>query len=194
MYKGNNPTAIQSQRWFVEGMISLMAEKPYSKITVQDLCQRSDLSRQTFYNFFSDKEEVLRFCIEQSYREQFQRIADRDIIGLPDILEAFFTVVADTRCLLNAILRDGLDWILADEMQRCVSLFTDLFIPNSNDPNIFLPYSKVMLAGGLSQMLILWIRQGEELTVQQMAELITAFMDGGLFDPTGLTINTSSQR
>ena len=59
MYRGSNPTALQSQQWLTESLIALMEEKPFAQISVQELCRRADLSRQTFYNFFSSKEEIL---------------------------------------------------------------------------------------------------------------------------------------
>lgn len=51
MYEGNNPTALHSREWLVDSLLSLMEDNPYSRITVRDICNKADLSRQTFYNF-----------------------------------------------------------------------------------------------------------------------------------------------
>ena len=67
MYRGSNPSALQSQQWIVDSLISLMEVKPYQQITIMDICKRADLSRQTFYNVFSQKEDVLRFCMQKEY-------------------------------------------------------------------------------------------------------------------------------
>ena len=58
MYSGTNPTALQSQRWIADSLTGLMLEKSYARITIQDICKRADLSRQTFYNFFNSKESI----------------------------------------------------------------------------------------------------------------------------------------
>lgn len=67
MYRGSNPTAIRSMKWLSEAMMDLLKEKQYSKINVKDICTRADLSRQTFYQIFNSKEEIIRHCIKQSF-------------------------------------------------------------------------------------------------------------------------------
>lgn len=61
MYNGNNPTALNSRDWLVQALLSLMNSMPYSKITVKNICTKADLSRQTFYNFFETKDDIIRF-------------------------------------------------------------------------------------------------------------------------------------
>lgn len=62
MYRGNNVTAIQSQRWLGEALIDLMKEKAYSAITIADICKRADLSRQTFYNVVPLFRNYAKWC------------------------------------------------------------------------------------------------------------------------------------
>ena len=76
MYVGNNATAIRSQKWIVDSLLSLMEQKPYAEITVRDICKAADLSRQTFYNVFDSKDEVLCFRLRNEYQRQFARFCD----------------------------------------------------------------------------------------------------------------------
>ncbi len=186
MYKGTNPTAIQSQKWLADSMAALMNEKSFGQITIQDLCKRADLSRQTFYNFFKDKESVLRFCLEQTYTEQFSKLADRESLLLSDILDAFFFVIKVNRKLIDAILRDGLDFILADEMLRCISLFANRFVSDEKR-NEMLPYAEAMLSGALSQLLMLWIRTGQRIPASQISELLVSFFTGEIYNLNAVT-------
>ena len=85
MYDGNNPTALHSVEWLADALLSLMEEQDYSKITVKDICNKADLSRQTFYNFFIGKDDIIRFCIHQCYAEMMTRLAQKTPVKLDDI-------------------------------------------------------------------------------------------------------------
>ena len=39
--------------------MSLMQEKPYDAITVQDIIDRADVGRSTFYSHYRDKEDLM---------------------------------------------------------------------------------------------------------------------------------------
>ena len=41
---------------FVQALVTACQEKNYDKITVQDISQKANLNRQTFYYHFKDKE------------------------------------------------------------------------------------------------------------------------------------------
>lgn len=47
----------------------LMDHKPFAKISVRDLMEKSDLRRQTFYYHFQDKFELLTWIYEEETRE-----------------------------------------------------------------------------------------------------------------------------
>ena len=54
-------------------LITLMEEKGFDSITVNDLCSAADLNRGTFYNHFRDKEHLL---------ESFEDEVMRDLVRL----------------------------------------------------------------------------------------------------------------
>ena len=120
MYQGKNSTALQSQQWLGESMVRLMNQMPYAAITIGAICKEADLSRQTFYNVFEGKEEVLRFCLRQQYEKQFQRFADQNVITVGEIVGAFAVVVAENQNLLRRMIENQLDGVLADEITRCI--------------------------------------------------------------------------
>lgn len=43
-------------------MFELLSMKSFEKITVNELCQRSNYPRTTFYNYFDDKYDLLNYC------------------------------------------------------------------------------------------------------------------------------------
>ena len=50
---------LRTQRLLREALIRLIHERGWDQITVQDVCERADVGRSTFYVHFADKEELL---------------------------------------------------------------------------------------------------------------------------------------
>ena len=43
-----------------DSLIELMKEKPISKITIKELCEKADINRTTFYAHYTDQYDLLR--------------------------------------------------------------------------------------------------------------------------------------
>jgi AcrR family transcriptional regulator len=48
----------------VEAFLSLVVERGYERVTVQDILDRADVGRSTFYAHYRDKEAVLTSCFD----------------------------------------------------------------------------------------------------------------------------------
>ncbi|HEY5997864.1 MAG TPA: TetR/AcrR family transcriptional regulator [bacterium] len=49
----------RTRRMMREALVSLIVEKGYEKITVQDILDRADVGRSTFYSHYRDKDDLL---------------------------------------------------------------------------------------------------------------------------------------
>lgn len=181
MYQGNNATAIQSQHWLGAGLVRLMEKQSYQTITIGAICKEADLSRQTFYNVFNSKEEVLRFCLRSAYEKQFQRFVNQHKLSVGEIVGAFTVVVAENQKLLRLMIHNDLDGILANEMTRCISLFAGRFVRQEQKDEL-LPYSETMLSGALGYLLAYWFRQEQPISIEKLTYLITEFLEGRLYE------------
>lgn len=55
----------RTKKQIAQVLLHLVAEKPFSKITVQDMAKGAGINRQTFYYHFNDKKELLRWFYQQ---------------------------------------------------------------------------------------------------------------------------------
>lgn len=59
MEKVNSVNGNQKE-WITEALLSLMKEKTFSEITVQEITEKADLVVKSFYHNFGTKEDVLK--------------------------------------------------------------------------------------------------------------------------------------
>ena len=67
MYRGTNKTAIESQRQITDALLRLLQDKPFSQISICQICREAGISRQTFYSLFESKENVISYELENNY-------------------------------------------------------------------------------------------------------------------------------
>ncbi|MBQ8503067.1 MAG: TetR/AcrR family transcriptional regulator [Clostridia bacterium] len=180
MYSGNNPTALKSQRWLTEALINLMQEIPYEKITIQLICKKAYLSRQTFYNFFSSKEDVLRFWLQEKYEEQFSRFTTKPT--MQDTIDAFIFVLNKNKQALTALADNKLDGIVADEMVKCVTKFAEKYVLQDKEMNDTLKCSIILLAGAFAHLLIYCAGQQKKISDCEISSLLKSFLLGELYE------------
>ena len=180
MYCGTNPTALRSQKWIAESLIKLMAKKSYHQITIMDICKQADLSRQTFYNVFDKKEDILRFCLQNSCSEQVQPLIEQEQITVSEVVNAFANVLEENKVLLYLMIENNLEGMIFDEIAKSITLFTDCFVKDEKKKEL-LPYSKTMLSGALAHLIVYWFRQEEAISMEQLTALISEFLEGKLF-------------
>ena len=58
----------RTKKLLTEALLALMEERPFSEISVVDICQRAMIHRTTFYAHFEDKYALLRYAVARLYR------------------------------------------------------------------------------------------------------------------------------
>lgn len=76
--KKEDRRAQRTRRLLHQAAISLMREKRYNSITVQDIIDRADVGRSTFYAHYQDKEDLVNSNLEEMMEELSRPLADID--------------------------------------------------------------------------------------------------------------------
>jgi AcrR family transcriptional regulator len=98
--------SLRTRRLLGEALIALLLEKRYDDITVQDVLERANIGRSTFYEHYWDKEDLLNSEIERVIDVLDQRLATpsqqaADLI--PSL--ALFQHVQEQQRLFRALMR-----------------------------------------------------------------------------------------
>jgi AcrR family transcriptional regulator len=79
---GEDRRVRRTRRILREALIALILEKGYDRITVQDVLDRADIGRSTFYAHYRDKEALLVACFDDT-REELRRGIEAATPGAP---------------------------------------------------------------------------------------------------------------
>jgi AcrR family transcriptional regulator len=74
----------RTRRILHDALISLILEKGYGRITVQDILDRADVGRSTFYAHYRDKEALLVTSFDD-LRDELQRTIEAMAPGVPPV-------------------------------------------------------------------------------------------------------------
>lgn len=113
----------RTQRWLRNSFLELMLEKSYDEITVQDITDRADTARVTFYRHYKDKEDLLMDWLDIVYEEVFSQIApvasaDLSVTNRSAPIMHFYRHVAENRDLYRVLLSDQIGAMVRGRIQE----------------------------------------------------------------------------
>lgn len=79
---GNDRRVRRTRRALREALIALIVERGYEKVTVQDVLDRADIGRSTFYAHYPDKDGLFAACFDD-LRADLERELDATTAGPP---------------------------------------------------------------------------------------------------------------
>lgn len=74
----------RTRRQLRNALMSLILERGYNAVTIEDITERADLGRTTFYLHFRDKEELLVESLEEIAEELKEQVEQAADLGLED--------------------------------------------------------------------------------------------------------------
>lgn len=121
--KKTDRRSTRTQRLLGEAFVALLLEKRYDAITVQDILDRADVGRSTFYEHYWDKEDLLTSQAEwliESLGSQFEASpiphSPDASVWLPSL--ALFEHIYDHYPLYQALLRGGAVALMTQALQQ----------------------------------------------------------------------------
>ncbi|EJO5349522.1 TetR/AcrR family transcriptional regulator [Clostridium botulinum] len=184
-----NPITLRSKKWIVNALIELMDKKPYSKITLKEISEKADLTRQTLYRNFSTKEAILEYYVDGFYSDFIKIISAKEHISLYDLLITYFEYWYKNRKFVKKLIDNNVySTLLHLHLKYISSMATNekfknlTFISNNSYFNHF-------SAGGLWFALKKWIEDDTEKTPQEMTNIILNF-----YHTKGLNVKNGNEK
>lgn len=178
MYRGKNPTALTSQKMLLDALNELLKEKDFKDITVSELCQRSGVSRQTFYSLFGSKENMLLYQMEKSPAARHPSPEEQPVITLRDSCRIYSRFVVSNYDQLKMMVDNDLLSVLNEQFYRSLSSCRQSFVNVSQEER---EYAALFMSAGLCMMTVEYIRQNKKPDAKELVRLSYKIMSGDIY-------------
>lgn len=93
------------RKTLAESMKNLLEKETIDRITVEEVCEKADISRRSFYRYFIDKYDVVSWIVDQEFFDKIDLAEDET---LWDVYPGFLRYLYENRTwFLNALSFTG---------------------------------------------------------------------------------------
>lgn len=149
-----------------ESILWIVNKKEYAAINVKDICQKADLSRQTFYQIFDSKDEVICYCIQQRFLTLHHL---PDSLDLEYLASHFAQHIEQNRDFIKLLGKRNLGHFLTKELSAALTVIANRFHPGQDEKAKKL--TNAFLTAGLSNMLLVW-SQDDSISEENFVSLL----------------------
>ena len=175
----------RAEKDFMEALVGLMKEKPYSDITISELASRAGYDRKTYYRHFDSKDEVLQQYVALTFADMAGLMQEAGPMTIRSGFTAYFTFWEHHMDFLELLSKNDLlhyldkssDELLYEFVGRPVQPDIPETLQETTDLS---RYSYYFTAGGLKNVLREWISEPAESRnpPEQVAEHLMACIAG----------------
>ena len=167
-----NPASIRSKQYLVAALLELMDEKSYETISVKELTDRAKLSRRTFYTNFETKEDVLRYHIDTLVYEYIAILQTYESLTPTVIAKEYFSYWYSHRELLLLLRKNNHPILIKVFVEFLRNMDSLIIITDRRFTESELQYyDAVFVAGGLWNMLNVWVDKNFEKDCEEMTDI-----------------------
>ena len=167
----NNKHDRRSQRTrhlLSEAFVALMREKGYSAITVNDLIERADIGRSTFYSHYRDKDDLFVHELDRVIEVLSHRVPQEDELPFFPSLGLFRHVGEEYELYKALVWTPGLDLLIRHLQKSLSDRIEQGLQKNARAFDIPLPILANFIAGSFLTLLKWWLENKMIYSAEEM--------------------------
>ncbi|MEM7113462.1 MAG: TetR/AcrR family transcriptional regulator [Chloroflexota bacterium] len=169
---------LRTRRLLQEALVNLIQEQDYATLRVEDITERADVGRATFYIHYKDKDDLLKTVVDGFHEEVVARLVTQnnphDMVGLQDALEharqkpQFYQVV-----LAYKPSRERIHEFIVARVTKRLLLFG---VVPSEKINMVAHF----VAGAVMGMLRWWLATDDTTSAEEASQFVQSMIAQGL--------------
>ena len=167
---------LKTRQGLQDALFSLMQEKSYHKITIQDIIDRANVGRSTFYSHYETKEDLLLNCISHLLEAVNQYIKNYLEMGgeQPRIfpVSELFDHIKENMKPMKGLMKAESSELFFNKIQTywnsTIEEYIQTKLPNNSEPEVPVVILSNHITSTLINLLKWWINNKMPYTSQQM--------------------------
>jgi AcrR family transcriptional regulator len=191
--------SLRSRQLLHTALIELMLEQRYDDITVQDIIDRANIGRSTFYAHYLDKEDLLVSGFNEvldALREHMEQSMGSDLHAQPS-LAFFFRHVQTHHQLYKALVRGGGIELLYkkghERLRQNIEQHLIVLVPPGQALAAPLPLVADYMAGAILNLLKWWLDNGMPYPPEQIDAIFQQLVLPGVYHTLGVPMTADGR-
>ena len=160
---------------------ALLSEKTFEEITVNEICDRADVRRATFYKHFRDKYDFLavltesmvqQFETEHNLNETAQCGAEYHVKFVRELIHAILDNENAIALIIKSNMQTTLIDIIINQIHRNTYAWLELAVKNGRKLVATPETVSTMMAGGIGTIIIKWFTGDRKSSPTELADEI----------------------
>jgi len=180
----------RTRRMLREALVSLILERGYEAVTIQDITERADLRRATFYLHYKDKDELLMTMLQETMDALIREIEPMlrgDVLAGKTQVEPFrvtFQHVAENANLYRIILGGQGGGMVAQRIRAYLAALILNNLRAAPAGSLAIPADVIAnhLAGAEMGLIAWWLESGQPYPADAMAQMAHRLILRGVLD------------
>lgn len=172
-----NITAQKYEEWIVQAFTKLLKEYSYQEITIKQITDQADISRQTFYRHFKSKEDIIELYSNTLSEEVSTRLNSLEDKSMYNIFYCYFMFWKEHTALLDLLKEANGEYLLSHYYNKSMLQTLNILrpvMPQYDEYSFHL--IKSFLLGGLYQTKMQWQANNYKDSPAELATLISQFV------------------
>ncbi|MBS6646534.1 MAG: TetR/AcrR family transcriptional regulator C-terminal domain-containing protein [Clostridiaceae bacterium] len=155
-----------------DSMKECMKTRPVDKITVKNIVDGCEMTRQTFYRNFKDKYDLINWYFDKLVLESFEQIGVEKTIG--ESLTQKFEFIQNEKVFFTGAFRsDDYNSLKEHDFELILQFYTDLITRKTQQPlSEDLQFLLEMYCRGSVYMTVKWVLGGMKKTPEEMSKAL----------------------
>jgi AcrR family transcriptional regulator len=196
---------IRTRRQLRDALLSLILEKGYDSVTIEEITDRADVGRTTFYLHYRDKEELLLECINGAIDELVEEITriplsawrlapsdDQETLSLDNPILQIFNYVIENADLYRIIMRGMGSGQTQNRIREIIANAVSEFLVERAkqkdiimNPTVPLEVFSNYFAGSLMSLVAWWLEMDMPYKPEEMTRMFQKMFFPGAGDVLG---------